>query len=231
MKLQYLRDEFGFSLLELMIATLVIGILSITVSGFYVNRLIDASRTFTQTSLQSNTKQAVDIIVRDIKSAQTVETSNRWPDANAPSAPADPYSWLSTVSNPSTLVLATPAVDASGNLLYVDLLHNVLQTNDVIYFVEPAGKILYRRIVANPASGNVAKTTCPPALATPSCPVDAKVVEDVANLKVSYLDSNGASTTNPDLAGSVVFTLQQSRVKFGATYKSVLTSQATMRNK
>lgn len=223
-------DQNGFSLLELLISITMIGVLALVISDFFVQRLIDYNRNFIITILQTNTKQAVDTMEKDIKLAQKVEASNQWPDDNSPGAPANKYSWVSNTSTPATLVLAVPSRDSSGNIIYADGLHTQLQTDDVVYYVD-ANSILYRRLIANPVVGNLSVTTCPPASASPSCPADAKVVEDIASLAVGYFDLTNTSTATPTSAGAVQITLQQSRTKFGRTYVSKLTSQATLRNR
>jgi prepilin-type N-terminal cleavage/methylation domain-containing protein len=223
------KQEAGMTMIELLMAATVIGILALVVSTFYSNRLIESSREFSKTILQANTKQAVETMERDLKFAQYIEANNRWPDNNAPSAPGNLYSWQSTTSTPATLVIAVPSRDASGNIIYFDALHNTVQTDDIVYYID-SQKILYRRTIANPVAGNKAVTTCPPALATSTCPADAKVVEDVASLQVVYYDGTNNSTLTPANAGSLAITLQQSRTKFKQTYTSSLTSRVTMRN-
>jgi prepilin-type N-terminal cleavage/methylation domain-containing protein len=222
-----MMNERGFTLLELLISASIIGVLAIVITNFYSNQLVNYARAETNTILQSNTKQAVETMEKDIKSAQAVESVNRWPDTHGPVS-GNSFSWA---SDSDTIVMAVPAQDASGNLLYADSLRNVLQTNDVVFYIEPATNILYRRLIANPVAGNAAKTTCPPAVATSTCPADGKVVEDVAQLSAVYYDNSNAVTSTPANAGSVQITLQQSRAKFGKTYRSILTSQATLRNK
>jgi prepilin-type N-terminal cleavage/methylation domain-containing protein len=223
------KNEDGFSLLELITATLIIGILALTVSNFYVDRLIDYARTDTILILQSNTKQALETMQKDIRAARTIETTNQWSDPNGPGG--NPTGWTSSTGSPSTLVLAVPATDASGNLLYIDSAHSSLQTNDVIYYVDSSKKALYRRVVANPVTGNAAKSTCPPALATASCPADGKVIEDVANLVAAYYDTNNNPTSVVNNVYSVDITLTQSRYKFGRTYSNSFSTRTTLRNK
>ncbi len=221
--------EAGMTIIEVVMVSAVIGILALVISQFYVGRLVDYSRNFTKIVLQTNTKQAVETMIRDIKFAAYVEANNRWPDNNAPGAPGNLLSWQSTATVPATVVLAVPSRDASGSIIYVDALHNTAHTDDIIYYITN-GKTLLRRVVANPVSGNAAKSTCPPASATPACPADAKVVEDVASLSAEYYDANNAITNTPSLAGSLQITLQQTRSSFGRSYNSSLTSRATMRN-
>lgn len=224
------NNQSGYSLVELLIAISMVSVLALIVSQFYVNRLIDYNRTFVITVLQSNTKQAVDTMEGDIKFATRVSANNQWPDSNSPSAPSNLYSWTSNTSTPATIVLAVPSRDSTGNVIYADGLHTQLQTDDVVYYVN-AQNALYRRVIANPITGNASKTTCPPASATASCPADAKVVEDIASLSAVYYDTTNTITVTPSGAYSIQISLQQTRTKFGRTYVSKLTSQASLRNR
>lgn len=234
--MRYARSQSGFSLLELLMATAVIGMLAVTVSGFYVDRLIDYAHTNTLIILQTNTKQALETMEKDIKSARTLETTNTWADAHGPGG--NPYGWASSNGSPSTVVLSVPVTDTGGNLSYTDATHSALQTNDIIYYVDSATKTLYRRVIVNPlcasAGGTVdctMRSTCPPALATSSCPADGKVIEDVANLVAKYYDTSGNATSAVNNVYSLDVTLTQSRTQYGRTYTNSLTSRATLRNK
>ena len=217
----------------------IIGILATLVSGFYVDRLMDYARTNTLIILQTNTKQALESMQKDIRSARTVEETNEWADANGPNG--NQNGWTSTSGSPSVLVLSVPTTDASGNLQYGDTAHNVLLTNDVIYYVDSSRKTLYRRVLVNdiclPEQGGAGavncsdRNTCPPTSATSSCPADGKVIEDVANLVVQYYDSTNTATNDVNIAYSVETTLTQSRARFGKTYSNSLSSRTTLRNK
>ncbi|HSH31778.1 MAG TPA: prepilin-type N-terminal cleavage/methylation domain-containing protein [Candidatus Saccharimonadales bacterium] len=225
-------QQAGFTLIELLISITMISVLALVVSEFYSQRLVSYARSYSQILLQTNTKQAVETMMRDIKSAQNVEPNNSLPDDNSPGAPADPYSWASTPGSPgvpAVLVLAVPALDSGGNLLYSDALHNAVYVNNLVYYIDSAG-ILYKRVIANPIAGNAAVTTCPPALASPACPADAKVVEDVADLQIAYYLDGNTATTTPSDATMVEATLKQTRISFGRSYNSTLTSRARLRN-
>ncbi len=222
-------DQKGMTMLELLISTIIIGILAYLVSGFYVDRLVEYSRNDAQIVLQGNTKQALESLARDVRAARTISVTNQWPDTHGPAG--NPYGWTSNTGSPSTLVLAVPAVDTSGNLMYADASHSALQTNDVIYYIDSAKKLLYRRIVANPVSGNAARTTCPLGNVTPTCPHDGQVIEDVANMVVTYYDTNNTPTSNVNNVYSIGVTLTQSRASFGRTYTNSLSSRITLRNK
>lgn len=228
--MKYLRSNEGFTLLELMVVMVIVGILAVMVSEFYSQRLTDYARNFTLTILQANTKQAIESMERDIKAARSIDAVNALPDSKSPCSSANQYCWQSTSTSPSTIVLSVPARDTSQNLMYRDSLHNVIVLNEVVYYIDNSTKTLYRRTIANPAAGNAAISTCPPAIATSSCPADSKVVEDVANMVIRYYDSSNASVT-PANSYSIDITIQQTRKAFGKIYTNILTSRASLRNK
>lgn len=204
---------------ELLIVSTVIGIVALVISQFYSNRLTDYAREFTQTQLQSNTKQAIETMERDIKSAKYVEASNSIEDANRPTG------WA---TSDNVLILQVPARDSAGNPIYIDGFHTQIWSNEVVYFV--SDNVLYRRILSNTnAPGNTAVSTCPSG--TANCPSDAKVIEDVASMTLAYYDDLNAATTLPNLVYTIQTTLQQSRSSFGRVFTSILTSSATLRNR
>lgn len=223
-------NESGFTLIELIVVMAIVGILAVMISEFYSRRLVDYARNFTLTILQTNTKQAIESMERDIKAARSIEAINTLADNKLPCTSSNQYCWQSTSTSPSTLVLAVPARDTNQNLLYRDTLHNVLVLNEVIYYIDSTTKILYRRTIANPIAGNAAVSTCPPSQVTASCPSDSKVVEDVANMVITYYDSNNG-TVAPGNSYSVDVTIQQTRKAFGRLFTNTLTSRASLRNK
>jgi prepilin-type N-terminal cleavage/methylation domain-containing protein len=221
-----MKDQQGFTLLELLISITIIGILAVTISDFYSQRLVDFARNFTLTILQSNTKQAVESVSRDIRASRTIEATNTLADASGPGG--NQFGWHSTVGSTATLVLGIPAQDANGNLIYVDPgTHNTPYLNNVIYYLNGANKILYRRMLANTnAPSNAAVTT-----GCSGCPTDGKVIEDVANMSLAYYDGSGSSIATPSASYSLDITLQQTRTSFGRTFVNTLTSRVTLRNK
>jgi prepilin-type N-terminal cleavage/methylation domain-containing protein len=226
-----LASSDGFSLIELLVAVSIVSILVGTISTYFANQLINVARSDTITAVQANTKQAIDVMTKDIRSARTVETTNTWPDSNGPGG--SPYGWTSTNTSPSTLVLSVPAQDASGNLLYVDAGHNTLQTNDVIYYIANPGSgndILYRRTLANPVSGNVAVTTCPPP-GSVSCPSDSRIVDNIASLTIAYYDTSNNVIANPAASYLLDITLSEYQIRFKRKFTATLSSQVTLRNK
>ncbi len=225
-------SERGFSLLELLVALAVTSIMVLIMGQFIGKVLANLARQQTITIIQNNTKQAVLTTSDTIRSARGVEASNSLADQHAPGAPSNLYSWSAASGDNATLILAVPAHNTSGNILYIDGQHNTPYVNDVIYFIDPTTRILYRRTLANPgAPGNTAITTCPPSAVTASCPADAKVVEDVADLVTQYYDASNNPVTSPSGTEAVKVTLKQTKTSGGQTLTSSFTTIASLRNK
>jgi prepilin-type N-terminal cleavage/methylation domain-containing protein len=219
--------EAGFSLIELLITMAVSSIL-LFVSGVFIGQgTLSINADFNKTLAQT----AVDTVARVIKSARSVQAQNSQPDLHSPGGSTNLYGWNGTAGTNATLILAIPARDASNNLLYVDGLHTNLYTNDVIYYFDSSTKKLFKRTIANSVPGNAAVTTCPPALATSSCPADSVVVQDIANLATSYFDSNNASVSVPSGTESVGYTLTETRVIGNKSYVGTYSTLVSMRNK
>ncbi len=224
--------EGGFTLLELLLAISISAVLILTVGNFTVTSIVGSNQDYNKTLVLTNAKEAVGIVARQIKAARSVQAANSVPDTNAPGGSSSPYSWSGVAGNGATLILAVPARDSSNNLIYVDGLHNSLYTNNVIFYLDASTHKLYRRILANGlAPGNAAITTCPPALASVSCPADADVVDDVANLTTSYLDSNNSTITLPAGTEAVHYTVTETRTISGKVYSGTYSTIATLRNK
>ncbi len=216
-----LNTSNGFSLIELIIVTAIIGILGVVIADFYSLRLADYARDFTLTTLQANTKQAIETVAKDIRSARVVESSNSLTDPSG-------NTWTTSTGSGATLVLGIPAQDSSGNLIYVDpSTHNTPYLNDIIYYVSGSPKALYRRRIANTsATGNATVTS-----GCSGCPADGKVVENVADLATTYYDGNNTVIALPAASYLIDVTLSQTLNKFGHTYSNSLTSRVELRNK
>ncbi len=222
----------GFSLIEVLVAISISGLMLLVLGNFLTNGIRSANQDYNQTVVLVNTKAAVESVARFVREAKSVEASNSQPDSHSPGAPGNLYSWSGTAGSGATLILAIPSRDTNNNLIYIDGLHNSLYTDDVIFYLDSTTHRLYKRVIANTsATGNKAKTTCPPASATAGCPADSVIVEDVANLTTSYLDGNGNSVSVPTGTEAVHYTVTESKLIGPRTYTSSYTTTATLRNK
>lgn len=224
----------GFSMLELLLAISVTSVLLLVAGNFVTNVTLGAHVDYNKTVVQSNTKLAVDSVARVIRESRSVQAKNALPDPNSPGATADPatwYGWNGTAGTDSDLILAVPARDAAGNFLFQDGLHTQPHTDEVVFYLDGASKRLFKRVIANPVSGNVAITTCPPDEATPSCPADAVVVEDIASLSTQYFDANNQAVTVPSGTEAVGFSVKETVIIGGRSYSSTYSTNVALRNR
>jgi prepilin-type N-terminal cleavage/methylation domain-containing protein len=224
--------ERGFTLVELTVAIAASTILLLVIGNYVVEAILGANKDYNQTLVLSNAKEAVSVVARQVRLAKSVESANDQPDNNAPGAPGNLYSWSGAAGSGGTLILSVPAKDSGGNIIYIDSLHNSMYTDNVIYYLDSNTHRLYRRYIANAsASGDAGVTTCPPSKATASCPADAVVVDDVANLTTTYLDNNNNTVTNPSGTEAVKYTVTETRTIHNHVYTGSYTTIAALRNR
>lgn len=225
------RHYSGITLIEMLVSIAIASLLLLITLQVISRSYVNWRRESTRTQLQTNTKTAVETVAQVIRSAKSVEAQNSQPDSHAPN-PENPYSWTSAADSGATLILAVPARDASGNIIYIDATHTSLYTDNVIFYLEPNTDILYRRTIANTvAPNNATTTTCPPAQSTPACPPDSKVVADIANLTTTYLDASGNVVASPSGTEAVRYELSQTRSIGSQMFESSYGTTATLRNK
>lgn len=175
-------NSSGFTLVELLITCILIGIMGVVIAGFMTSWLSGYSETNARTNLLDNAESALDTITADIRLSGSADTNNRWPDPNGPGG--NQYGWA---SNSSTLVLAKIAVDKNNNVIFSDPNDYITLKDNEVYFV--SGGTLYRRTLASGNSDDIAVTTCPPP-GTASCPADQVIATGVTNFSVQYYDAN-----------------------------------------
>lgn len=190
-------DASGFTLVELIITMVLIGILSLTLPNFIATWLQASSLGQARSDLLGNAENALDTVNKDIRLSGAADQNNRWADPNAPGAPTNDYSWQ---SSGSTLVLAKAAVDSGNNIIFSDPAKYISQKDNQIYYV--SGSTLYRRTIASSDPNDAAITTCPPAIATSSCPADKTIATGVTTFSVQYYDANEQQVT-PSSAHSI----------------------------
>lgn len=229
--MKFVSNQAGLTMLELLIAIVVASAAFVVFSQFVATGLSSYRRQDTNLILQTNTKLAVENVAQVVREAKRVQSANSNPDDNSPGAPGNLYSWSSSTGAGATLILGIPARDANNNFIYIDGQHASVYLNDIVFYLG-SDDILYKRVIKNTAApGNTAITTCPPNLATPGCPADAKVVEDIADLAITYFDSSNNVIATPTGTEAVEVKLKQTRRIGGHTYSNEFTTIATLRNK
>lgn len=213
----------GFTLVEVLVATAITGILIVLIMTFLVNAVATNTIDSARADLLREAQLTLDVIGRDIRLSANADEFNRWEDSNAPGAPANELSWE---SDADTLVLATAALDSAKNILFTDPLHYVSSKNNNIYFVSDG--TLYRRTLADPIANNAAETTCPPN-PSDSCEDDSILAEDVSNFSIRYFD-NQNDEVDPTDARSIELTLEIAKEKYGEAIEANFSTRTVFRN-
>jgi prepilin-type N-terminal cleavage/methylation domain-containing protein len=233
---RYAGAQGGYTLVEMLVAISISTLLILAIGNFATNSVIGSNQDYNKTLVLTNSKEAVNIVARQVRLAKSVLAQNTLDDANAPSAPSNDYSWSGAAGSGTSLILAVPSRDGNGDIIWIDGNHTSVVTDNVIFYLDSSSKKLYRRWIVNPLAVSATvptkqKTTCPPSVATPSCPSDSDVVDDVANLTTSYLKGDGTVTTIPDNTEAVNYTVTETRTINGKAFSGTYSTIATLRNR
>lgn len=210
------RNQKGFTLVELIVVMLVMSVLSLMLANFIATWLQSETNTQKRADLLTNAQNALDTVTEDIRMSGSVDANNRWPDTYGPGG--SQFGWT---SGSQVLVLAKTAVTSSNAVIFSDPSNYITQKDNAIYYL--SGTTLYRRILKSTDATDAAKTTCPPANATASCPADKTIATGVSAFAVSYYDADNNVVT-PANARSVqlaitVFTKQNTQT-ISASYST-----------
>ena len=214
--------ESGFTLLELLVVMLVMGVLSLMLANFIATWLQEQGLQQARANLLYSAEDALDTTTTDIMLSGSVDATNRWPDPNGPGG--QQYGWQ---SGSQTLILAKVATDSSGNPIFVDTANYITQKDDEIYFL--SGTTLYRRTLKSDSSNDAAVTTCPASDATSTCPPDTVIATGVTNWSVSYFDANDQSVS-PANARSVQVSITLTEPYGSQTVSASYTTRMVFRN-
>lgn len=215
------KRQSGFTLVELTIVMIVVGILSLTLANFITTWMQAASRTQDRAALLQTAENAMDTITNDIQLSGSVDTNNRWPD---PNGPGGQFGWA---SGNQVLILAKIATDSSNNVIFSDAAKYITQKDNEIYYL--SGTTLYRRTLDSDSSNDAAVTTCPPPDATSTCPADTTVATGVSSLSFTYYDGNNNVVT-PDNARSVQVAITLSEKLDSQTISASYSTRMVFRN-
>ncbi len=217
-------DAAGLTLVELLVALILTTAISTLIVNFAIDKLQQSTLQTLQFDLLTNAETGLNRVANDVRLATSADENNRWDDNYAPAAPTDTLSWT---SDSDTLVLAVAAQDISRNIIFNDAHDYVSAKNNVVYYLQNG--TLYRRVLAAPNSNNAAKTTCPSASATSSCPADAAVLENVSSFTVHYYGSDG-STVVPTSAHSVQLDVTLLKHQYGRDIRADYKTRMVFRN-
>jgi len=214
----------GFTIVELLITMLVMGMVVTIIMNFMANGLVNSAIQGARSDLLFEAQTALDLAQNDIRLSAAAEDDNRWQDANAPSAPSNLFSWH---SDGTTVILATAAQDNAGGILFEDAHKYITVKDNYIFFVRSG--VLYKRVLAAPVTTNGTKTSCPAAKATANCPADKTLLHNVKSFSVRYLNGQNQTVSPPD-ARSVELSVQLKTTKYRHDITAAYTTRTVFRN-
>lgn len=202
-------NSSGVTLIELLVTSTLISIISIIMVSFLGNWTAQHAISETRTNLLADAQNALDRITDVVRLSAAADATNRIEDEHAPEAPENVYSWS---SGANTLVLASAVENQAGDIVFSDPLNYTSQKNNHIYFVKNGN--LYQRILASGDDGNRLKTSCPQEFATANCPADRLLAKNVSSFVVKYYNGENEEVTPTDARSiEVSLTLQQQAYK------------------
>ena len=142
--------------------------------------------------------------------------------------PNAPAGWNTSNSN-FVIVIDTPSLDSNHNYI-TDPTTGGPYMDELVYY--KSGTSLYKRTLANPnATGDILVTSCPPSLATSTCPADPDLADYFQSMSFTLYDQDAATTTDPTLARSVGISLVMQRSVFGQSISLNNNIRVTLRNR
>jgi len=211
----------GVSMVELILTISIVSILSIVVMNFMVNWFQQNAISETRAVLLADAQNAIDQMGDAIRLSSAADQNNRWPDDNAPNGQ---FGWS---SDSDTLILASAVEDQSGAIVFSDPSNYTSEKNNQIYFLE--GSSLHRRILAAPVESNKLVTSCPVESASPECPADRVLANNVASFSVKYFNGENQEVSPSD-ARSIELSLTLQKNQFSQLIQSVYKTRMVFRN-
>lgn len=197
-------QQAGFTVVELLVVMVVSGLIMGVISNFALNYW---GRTITVNNDQQTLVtrlNANDFLRSSIDSASGIVTQNSLADANVGNAdPGDVTGthWLIIHAIPTTISVGgtgsftpllyynRPSVSTTKNII---INGSIPYEDDIILYMNGTTKQLLARTIANTsATNNRARTSCPPATATNSCPADNIIADNVVSVGMRYFSRSG----------------------------------------
>jgi type II secretory pathway pseudopilin PulG len=212
----------GFTITELVLSITVAGILAIILFTATFYYYVNAAQTEVSTNLALESQSILTQLTEDMRLADSIASTNTITDSNSPGG-----GWVT--SDPSNIIIIeNPAVDNSRNIIY-DSSTGSPYRNELVYFV--SGTNMYKRTLANSSAvGNIAKTTCPKASASSTCPPDRLFSENVTSITFTFYDSSDNTTANATSARSVSLSVNMAKKSFSKNISLSNSTRVTLRN-
>ncbi len=197
------------------------GIISVSMIAVFGNYLALVTRNSRSTELTVTSQNLLRSTVEELRYGAGVRQTNTVSDPNMPGG------WNTSNTN-FVIIIAVPAVDASGQYIINPDTGNPYN-NELVYYRQQTR--LYKRTLANTAAlANKARTSCPPASATETCPSDRLLTEHGKSFTFTLYDQDDNPTTTATSARSIRINLGLERDTFGTPITFDNSIRVTLRN-
>ena len=215
-------DQKGFTLVELNMSIVVLGIILIGILAVFTNYFAQLTRNSITLEMTTDSQNLLRTVVEELRYGAGVRQTNTISDPNAPGG-----NWNTSNAN-FVIITAVPAIDSNDEYI-IDPLTGEPYINELVYY--KLGDTMYKRTLAHPdATGNTYVTSCPEASASPSCPADIKLISSVNTMSFVLYDQDDTVTTDPLLSRSVIINLSMQRETFGSPLTLDNSIRTTLRN-
>jgi prepilin-type N-terminal cleavage/methylation domain-containing protein len=219
--------QLGYTLAELLISLFIIGILAVTLASLYTIFFDNTLRNNYQARLAVESQGILRSIVEELRISSGIHATSM-PDSNVVGGGAN---WSTSNAN-LVLIIATPAVDSTNTILF-NTNDGKPYLNELVYYA--SGARLYKRYLVDPlAINNRYQTSCPPNLASSTCPGDVLLSDHFKNMTFDFYDQDNAvidqSSGDITRARSIQLNIDMEHKTFGqvVTYNNKI--RMTMRN-
>lgn len=212
----------GVTIFELLVVIAISSLMLLALMTISVYVYGDTVRASMQAQLAAESQTVLRSIVEELRQSSSIRTTNANPDAYAPSE-----GWTTSNTN-LILIISTPALDGDNNFIISPDTGNPYQ-DEIIYYA--SGTNLYRRTLVDPnATGNTARTTCPPQSATNTCGPDTLMTANFRDMNFVFYNQDNAITTSIPDARSIQLLIQMERRLYGKTLTFDNNIRITIRN-
>lgn len=216
------KSEGGYTLAELNLSIFILAIIMVSIMTVFTNYFVLLTRNGVDLNMSVDTQNLLRTVTEELRYGAGVRQTNTISDPYGPGG-----GWNTSNTN-FVIITAVPAIDANRQYI-IDPILGTPYINELVYYKD--GTKMYKRTLANTAAiGNIFKTSCPPASATPTCPADILLADNFQSMVFSLFDQDNNPTTNPLLARSVAINLTMQKDTFGAPLTLDTTIRTTLRN-
>ncbi len=222
------NKQSGYTLAELPISLLIIGLLAGTLASLYFIFFNTTLRNNYQARLAVESQGILRSIVEELRISSGVRASSM-PDSNVVGGGSN---WSTSNAN-LVLIIATPAVDVNNNIIF-NTTAGMPYMNEIVYFATN-GKLYKRYLADSTAPGNRYVTSCPHAVASATCPEDSILSDHFKNMSFVFYDQDNAIINQSIVADipkarSVKLDIVMEHKTFGQTVTYNNNIRVTMRN-